>query len=106
MCPAASGEQRHSAGDDKQKGGQPLHKRYVDTQAPRSPSRVCCELSLCLSTGWKLNPVVGAVYGPELYAGKPACLLSSFFPSPAYLRLLSAAANPGLTPEFPQSGSS
>ncbi len=22
------------------------------------------------STGWKLNPVVGAVYGPEFYAGK------------------------------------
>lgn len=22
------------------------------------------------SSGWKLNPVVGAVYAPELYAGK------------------------------------
>lgn len=25
--------------------------------------------SLSLPTGWKLNPVVGAVYGPEFYAG-------------------------------------
>lgn len=41
-----------------------------------------------LSAGWKLNPVVGAVYGPELYAGEAVCL----FPT------LSAAANPNLTP--------
>lgn len=27
-------------------------------------------LSLSPSIGWKLNPVVGAVYGPELYAGR------------------------------------
>ena len=26
------------------------------------------------STGWKLNPVVGAVYGPEFYAGKESVL--------------------------------
>lgn len=28
--------------------------------------------SLQLSAGWKLSPMVGAVYGPELYAGKSA----------------------------------
>lgn len=30
-----------------------------------------------LSPGWKLNPVVGAVYGPELYAGKSRLLCFS-----------------------------
>lgn len=30
-----------------------------------------------LSPGWKLNPVVGAVYGPELYAGKSRFLCFS-----------------------------
>lgn len=30
---------------------------------------VAHEGSWCLP-GWKLNPVVGAVYGPEFYAGK------------------------------------
>lgn len=30
---------------------------------------VVYEVSWCLP-GWKLNPVVGAVYGPEFYAGK------------------------------------
>lgn len=28
-----------------------------------------CPHQLSLPTGWKLNPVVGAVYGPEFYAG-------------------------------------
>lgn len=26
-----------------------------------------------LPAGWKLNPVVGAVYGPEFYAGNSEC---------------------------------
>lgn len=30
---------------------------------------VPCPYQLSLPTGWKLNPVVGAVYGPEFYAG-------------------------------------
>lgn len=35
----------------------------------RAPWRVPCPHQLSLPTGWKLNPVVGAVYGPEFYAG-------------------------------------
>ncbi len=32
---------------------------------------VCVCVCVCVScAGWKLNPVVGAVYGPEFYAGK------------------------------------
>lgn len=33
-----------------------------------------------LHAGWKLNPVVGAVYGPELYAGKSTHSLADFLP--------------------------
>lgn len=41
-----------------------------------------------LFPGWKLNPVVGAVYGPELYAGTTAFLISpgTFFPPHARVR--------------------
>lgn len=31
---------------------------------------ISCSRFFCVFSGWKLNPVVGAVYGPELYAGK------------------------------------
>lgn len=30
------------------------------------------------ASGWKLNPVVGAVYSPEFYAGKNIPLLVDF----------------------------
>lgn len=35
-----------------------------------------CSVALSSVSGWKLSPVVGAVYGPELYAGS---IFSAFF---------------------------
>ncbi|TKS91323.1 RNA binding protein fox-1 -like protein 1 [Collichthys lucidus] len=44
------------------------------------------------TNGWKLNPVVGAVYGPELYAGKN---------SPLYPRHMNMKSPPTPTPTPP-----
>lgn len=37
----------------------------------------CCMCVCIFCAGWKLNPVVGAVYGPEFYAGKEEHVLYS-----------------------------
>lgn len=52
--------------------------------SPERAGLLALTLSLSLSSGWKLNPVVGAVYAPELYAGK-------LFPSPPLPRTSLAA---------------
>lgn len=63
-----------------------------------------------LLAGWKLNPVVGAVYGPEFYAGKSSALpqgCAVFHPTappsmPLFPSSLLPSMHTPLTPHLPQ----